>query len=61
MSIGEAAIFMYTSSIVLHGELQGAMLLYLHLPVRTWVFLFVSVREDDFPLTGGHWLCTNCR
>lgn len=61
MSIGEAAIFLYTSSIVLRGELQGAVLLYLHIPVRTWVILFVSVIEDDFPLAGGHWLCTNRR
>lgn len=49
MSIEEAAIFMRTSSIVLRGELQGAVSLYLHVPLRTWVYLFVSVREDDLP------------
>lgn len=54
MSIEEAAIFMHTSSIVLRGELQGAVSLYLHVPLRTWVYLFVSVREDDLPLAGEH-------
>ena len=49
MSIGEAAIFMYTSSIVLRSELQGAVSPYLHVPVRVCVYLFVSVREDDLP------------
>lgn len=54
MSIEEAAIFMYTTFIVLCGELQGAVSLYLHVHVRTLVYLFVSVREDDLPLAGKH-------
>lgn len=58
MSIEEAAIFLNTSFIVLCGELRGAVSLYLHVPLRTWVYLFVFVRESDLPLAGEHWLCT---
>lgn len=58
MSIEEAAIFMNTSFIVLCGELRGAVSTYLHVPLRTWVYLCVSVRESDLPLAAEHCLCT---
>lgn len=60
MSIGGAAIFTNTSFIVLRGELQGAVSLYLHAPLRTWVYLFVSVGERVICRSPGgkHWLRT---
>lgn len=53
MSTEEAGIFLNASFIVLCAEWRGAVSLYLHVPLRTWVFLFVSVRERDLPLAEG--------
>lgn len=46
MSIGEAAIFTYTSSIVLHGELQGGQCycIYIYLLERGCFCLSLSER-----------------
>lgn len=59
MSIREAAIHARTSSPVLLWELQGADTLDVNGPVRTWVYLFVSTRQDDLPRTGEPWLSAN--